>query len=360
MNVEFNPLLVAIFLLFALALLVWAIARFRLQGPDLSAYDRPAGRCLSASGGPSDAHRAVVASLGGAARLLDGVPRSRHVAVLREYLDTLFPDDAQGVTVTPTDAGGVRAEWVLAPGADPSRRLLYIHGGAFIMGSPRSHRRLTSRFSEISGAAVLAIDYRLMPEHPRIAGIQDCRSAYRWMLENGPQGAGPAARVYVAGDSAGGNLMLSLLAWVRDQGLRAPDAAVALSPLTDATLGSPSLKANRPTDPMLGPFFAALARIPRMLLLWGAWLQTRIRPSDPLVSPVYGDLAGLPPLLVQSSEAEMLHDDARRYANKAAAAGSPVTLQTWTHMVHVWQIFHPDLPEGREAFEEIRRFLAKH
>ncbi|GAA4412003.1 alpha/beta hydrolase [Quisquiliibacterium transsilvanicum] len=358
MNV--HPLLVALFLLFALALLAWAIARFRLQGPDLSMFDRPAGRCLSPPGPASDAHRAVVASLGGAARLLDGVPRSRHVAVLRQYIDTLFPDDAQGVSVTPADAGGVRAEWVLAPGADPARRLLYIHGGAFIMGSPRSHRRLTSRFSEISGAAVLAIDYRLMPEHPRIAGIQDCRSAYGWMLDNGPQGAGPAARVYVAGDSAGGNLTLSLLAWIRDHGLRAPDAAVALSPLTDATMGSPSLKQNRPTDPMLGPFFGALAKIPHSLLLWGAWLQTRIRPSDPLVSPVYGNLAGLPPLLIQSSEAEMLHDDARRYANKAAAAGSPVTLQTWTHMVHVWQIFHPDLPEGREAFEEIRSFLATH
>ena len=111
---------------------------------------------------------------------------------------------------------------------------------------------------------------------------------------------------------------------------------------------------------MLGPFFGALAKIPRTLLLWGAWLQTRIRPSDPRISPVYGDLAGLPPLLVQASEAEMLRDDARRYANKAAAAGSPVTLQTWAHMVHVWQIFHPELPEGREALEEIRRFLARH
>ena len=355
-----HPLPVALLLLFALALLAWAIARFHLRGPDLSAFDRPAGRCLSPPGGPSDAHRAVVASLGGAARLLDGVPRRRQVAVLRDYLDNLFPDDAPGMTVTPMDAGGVRAEWVLAPNADPSRRLLYIHGGAFIMGSPRSHRRLTSRFSEVSGAAVLAIDYRLMPEHPRIAGIEDCRTAYRWMLQNGPQGAAPADSVYVAGDSAGGNLTLSLLAWVRDQGLRAPDAAVALSPLTDATMGSPSLKENRATDPMLGPFFGALAKIPRALLLWGAWLQTRIRPSDPLVSPVYGNLAGLPPLLVQASEAEMLRDDARRYANKAAAAGSPVQLQTWTHMVHVWQIFHPDLPEGREAFEEIRSFLSKH
>lgn len=351
-------LLALLLALLAIALLVWAVARFLLQGPDLSAFDRSAGRCLSPPGEPGDAHRAVVASLGGAFDLLEGVPRNRQVAVLRDYLDTLFPEHPSDVSITPTSAAGVRAEWVLAPGADPSRRLLYIHGGAFMMGSPKSHRRLTSRFSEISGAAVLAIDYRLMPEHRRIAGIEDCRTAYRWLLANGPQGAAPASRVYVAGDSAGGNLTLSLLAWIRDQGMRAPDAAVALSPLTDATLGSPSLKENLASDPMLGPLFGAMAKVPRALLLWGAWLQTRINPCDPIVSPVMGELGGLPPVLVQASEAEMLRDDARRYVNKAVAAGSPVQLQTWRHMVHVWQIFHPELPQGREAFEEIRSFLA--
>jgi acetyl esterase/lipase len=162
----------------------------------------------------------------------------------------------------------------------------------------------------------------------------------------------------VAGDSAGGNLTLSLIAWVRDAGLRAPDAAVALSPATDATLASPSLRAHVASDPMLGPLFGWLARIPRALLLWAGWWQTRINPRDPVVSPVYGDLSRLPPVLVQASEAEMLRDDARRYVNRAVAAGSPVQLQTWDHMVHVWQIFHPELTEGREAIEEIRKFLA--
>lgn len=352
--------LAIVLVLLAAALLCWAVARFLLQGPDLSAFDRPGGRPMSRPGGPSDGHRAVVASLGGAARVLEGVPRSRHVAVLRDYLDDLFPDDPTAAAVTPTSAAGVRAEWVLAPGADPARRLLYLHGGAFVMGSPRSHRRLTRAFSELAGAAVLAIDYRLMPEHPRIAGVEDCRTAYRWMLEHGPDGPGAAAAVCVAGDSAGGNLTLSLLAWVRDQGLQAPDAAVALSPVTDTTLASPSLKENLPTDPMLGPLFGALARIPRPLLLWATWLRTRINPRDPVVSPVYGDLAGLPPVLIQASAAEMLRDDALRYANKARAAGSPVEVQTWAHMVHVWQIFHPDLPEGREALEEIGRFLDRH
>jgi acetyl esterase/lipase len=199
-----------------------------------------------------------------------------------------------------------------------------------------------------------------MPEHPRLAGIEDCRSSYRWMLDNGPDGAAPASAVFVAGDSAGGNLTLSLIAWVRDQGLRAPDAAVALSPATDGTLGSPSLLANIETDAMLGPLFKHMSRVPRSVLLWFAWFQHRIRPNDPVVSPAFGDLAGLPPLLIHASDIEMLLDDSVRYANKASAAGSPVTLQTWNHVVHVWHIFNPELTEARQAFDEIGRFLNLH
>jgi len=341
-----------------LFILFWAVAHFHLRGPDLSAFDRPTGQRFSHGPAPGAEHQAVVAVLGQVAGQLQGVPRRQHIPVLRKVMDDMFPVSGLAATFTPVDAGGVPAEWVLAPGADASRRLLYIHGGAYTMGSPKSHRRLTSKFSEITGGAVLAVDYRLMPEHPRRAGIEDCRTAYRWLLGNGPQGPAPAAKVWVAGDSAGGNLTLSLIAWVRDAGLRAPDGAVALSPATDGTLASPSLRSNVATDPMLGPLFAWLAKIPRTVLLWAGWLQTRINPRDPVVSPVYGDLSRLPPVLVQASEAEMLRDDARRYTNRAAAAGSPVQLQTWDHMVHVWQIFHPDLSEGREAFEEIRKFLA--
>jgi acetyl esterase/lipase len=348
----------SVLVVLVLLVVFWAVARVLLRGPDLSGFDQPTGARFSRGGAPSAEHEAVVASLGQVAALLKGVPRRQHLRVLRQYMDDLFPSSEPGVTLTPVDAGGVRAEWVLAPGADGARRTLYIHGGAFTMGSPKSHRRLTASFSRITGGAVLAIDYRLMPEHPRAAGIEDCRKAYRWLLEHGPQGASPAVKVWVAGDSAGGNLTLSLIAWARDAGLRLPDAAVALSPLTDATLGSPSLRTHLATDPMLGPLFGRLAKVPRALLLWAAWLQTRIKPCDPVVSPVHGDLSRLPPVLVQASGAEMLYDDARRYVNRAAAAGSPAQLQTWDHMVHVWQIFHPDLAEGREALEEIRKFLA--
>ncbi len=344
----------------AVVLVLWLIQIFYLRGPDLRAFDRPVGQRHSIDAAPSAEHLAVVASLGTIAGSLKNVPRRQHLAWLRNYMDNAFPLDEGATRITPVDVAGVKAEWVLAPNADPRRRLLYIHGGAWTMGSPKSHRRLTSKFSEVANAAVLVIDYRLMPEHTRIAGIEDCRTAYRWMLDHGPEGAAPASAVFVAGDSAGGNLTLSLIAWIRDQGLRAPNAAVALSPATDATLGSPSLKGNLATDPMLGPLFKVLAKVPRTVLLWGGWAQNRMRPSHPVVSPVFGDLAGLPPLLVHASEAEMLIDDSRRYVNKATAAGSVVTLQTWPHMVHVWHLFHPELPEGREAFEEIGRFLREN
>ncbi len=300
----------------------------------------------------------MVASLRPIFDTLKRTPRSQHLALLREHMDHAFPELETSAQLTPIELQGMRAEWVLAPGADPRRRLLYLHGGAYMMGSAKSHRRLTAKFSEMADAAVLAIDYRLMPEHPRLAGVEDCRSAYGWMLEHGPDGTGPADAIFVAGDSAGGNLTLSLLAWVRDQGLRAPNAAVALSPATDSSCSSPSLSANLASDAMLGPLFRSLAKIPRPLLRWGAWFSNRLRPSHAVISPVFGDLSNLPPLLVQASEAEILLDDSRRYVNKALAAGSPVRLQTWSHVVHVWQIFYPQLAEGREALEEIRQFFA--
>jgi epsilon-lactone hydrolase len=207
---------------------------------------------------------------------------------------------------------------------------------------------------------VLAIDYRLMPEHRRSDGIDDCRTAYRWILDNGPDGEnGPPDALFVAGDSAGGNLTLMLTAWARDAGLRAVDGAVALSPATDSTFGSPSLTTNVATDPMLGPIFRSMARVPRWLMLWFAVLTNRASPRNPQLSPVYGDLAGLPPTLVQASEDEILIDDARRYANKARAAGSPVELETWHGMVHVWQIFVTTLPEARDAFDEIGAFFER-
>lgn len=257
----------------------------------------------------------------------------------------------------PTDADGVPAEWVMAPGSDPDRRVLYIHGGGFIMGCPKSHRTITSKFSEITGCSVLAIDYRLMPEHRHSDCIADCRAAYQWILENGPDGPGKTRQLFIGGDSAGGNLALSLVAWVRDNKLRAPDAVVALSPLTDITFSGASIRQNESTDIMLKPMMGALNKLPQFLKSWWVVWTYHVRPGDPVASPLLGDLSNLPPTLVQVSEAEMLLDDARRYVYKACASGSPVKLQTWSGMVHIWQIFDPHLPQAGEAWKEIGKFI---
>lgn len=347
-------------------LVIWfAVARF-LAGADLSGFDLPdnttqAHRQRFSTGDSLNAeHRQVLKVLAQLSGQTKNLPLSQHLKALRRFMDTLSEGHRLNAHFAAVDAGGVRGEWVVAPGADSSRRTLYIHGGAWAMGSPLSHRVITSRFSELTGGAVLAIDYRLMPEHRRKAGIEDCRTAYRWILENGPEGPQPVSALVVAGDSAGGNLTLSTIAWARDAGLRPADAAVALSPATDGTLSGKTLKSNLASDAMLGPLFAPLTRLPHSALLWLSLLLYRVRPCDPQVSPIHGDLANLPPLLIHASEDEMLLDDARRYQRKALAAGSAVTLQTWQHVVHVWHMFGEQLTEAGQAFEQIGLFLQAH
>lgn len=339
---------------------VIAITIFYLRGENLQAFDAPRPTALGQQGQASPQHAAVVESLGGMAEIGSGGPRRQRLTVMREYLDAMGRDVEFDGVITPVVAEDIRGEWVVAAGADTGRRMLYIHGGAWIMGSPLSHRAITTHYANLIGGAVFSLDYRLMPENSRQDGIDDCRSAWRWLLANGPDGASEPSCAFVSGDSAGGNLTLSLIAWIRDQGLRAPNAAVALSPATDATFGSPSMRDNVATDHMLGPQFGKLTRIPNWILNWGAWASSRIRPSHPSVSPVFDDLSGLPPTLVHASAAEMLLDDAVRYVNKACADGSPVDLQTWEDMVHVWHIFVADLPEAQQAFVEIDKFLRAH
>jgi acetyl esterase/lipase len=302
--------------------------------------------------------RAVLSELSDFASRPMGRGRAR-IHSIRSFMDEMADRRETDAEFIPVQTADLRGEWVMTEGASSSRRILYIHGGAFFAGSPRSHRPITNRLAHLTGCAVFAVDYRLMPEHPRIRGIEDCRRAYQWILDNGPSGPEEASFVVVAGDSAGGNLTLSVLAWVRDQGLRQADAGVALSPATDAALDAPSLRENVASDPMLGPAFGMLARVPQLLLLWYTLFTTRMRPADPRISPLRGNLAGLPPILIQVSDSEMLLDDARRYVAKAQAAESPVVLQAWPDMVHVWQVFTPDLPEAEEAYLKIGEFLRK-
>ena len=324
-------------------------------------HDCPKGEMYHLDAAGALTLRAVLARMRSSVKELDRVALRQRLQAVRSALDTLFLDIPIASRCVTVDAAGVAAEWVVAKGANPDWRMLYIHGGAFCSGSPLSHRTLTNRLSEITGCAVLAIDYRLLPEHPLMAAIVDCRSAYDWLLAHSCEGHSAAAqRLYIAGDSAGGNLTLSLLQWLRDTGRRLPDAAIALSPITDAALLSASIQYNYKSDHVLRPLFSLLKRIPWPLYWFATLLATRMSTSNPLLSPLLGRLDGLPPTLVQVSDSEMLLDDARRYVNKATAAGSPVSLQCWEGMPHVWQIFHPTLPSATRALDEIGHFCAQY
>ena len=338
----------------------WAVARFYLSGEDLSRYDGGVARAIGSGADgqrePSVEHHDAVALLARMGEQNSG--SGNRLEQMRDGMDAMGESaDLTGITIKPVDVDGVPCEWVLAEDANPGRRLLYLHGGAFTAGSPKSHRPITTKYTRMAGVSVLAVDYRLVPENKRIDCLTDCQTAYRWILENGPDGAGTADVLFVSGDSAGGNLTLAVIAWARDAGLRAADGAIALSPATDAAFASPSLISNIATDHMLGPLFGRITKLPKSVVAWFAWLSNRVHPCDPRISPLRGDLANLPPTLVHASEAEMLLDDARRYVNKATAAGSEATLETWHHMLHVWHIFEPSLPEAQEAFDHIHRFM---
>ena len=349
-----------IWLVSGLIVMLVAITLFYLRGEDLRKFDMPRPEPTGITGKSSEQHQAVVKFLGGLSRLSSDVPRKQQLTQTREFLDSIGADVEFDGEILAVEDDGIYGEWIVAPGADTRRRMLYIHGGAWVMGSSLSHRAITTHYANLIGGAVFVLDYRLMPEHTRQDGIDDCRAAWRWLQDNGPREINSSAQLFISGDSAGANLALSLIAWIRDEGLRAPDAVVVLSPLTDGTFTSPSIKTNLATDHLLGPLYSKLNFVPRWILLWFTFYNNRIRPSHPSVSPVFGNLAGLPPTLVHASDTEILLDDAVRYVNKAQVAGSPVTLQTWKNMIHVWHIFVSDLPEAQEAFAAIDNFLRAH
>ena len=330
---------------------VGAFLAARYRAPDHSAYDSPKTAPVIADADVSPEHDDVVRTLGEFNR--NNTSKDIHVA--RKRMEDLFYRDVEA-RVAPVSVDGMPGEWVLADGADPTRRLLYLHGGAFRVGSPRSHRHITSELSRRTGVAVLAVDYRMQPEVKTVQCHEDARTAYRWILRNGPDGTSELKSLFVAGDSAGGNLTLSVIAWARDQGIRQVDGAVAFAPLTDATFGSPTWKSNTETDPFLGPAVGPLLSIPKFVIaIASRW--TSGRPvNDPMLSPLLGSLAALPRTLIQVSRDEMLYGDSQRYANKAKAHGSEVTLQVWPRMVHVFQGF-ADLPESSAALGHAADFI---
>jgi epsilon-lactone hydrolase len=254
---------------------------------------------------------------------------------------------ADDVACTPIDAGGVRAEWIVPPGAASERVLLYLHGGGYVLCSVSTHRGLISRIAQAAGVRALGVDYRLAPEHPFPAAVEDATAAYRWLVSHGTA----PGHIAIAGDSAGGGLTLATLVALRDAGDPLPAAAVCLSPWVDLEGTGPSNTTKAEADPFV--------RKEMIQFMAEQYLGGR-DPRTPLAAPLYADLHGLPPLLIQVGTAEILLDDATRTADRAKEAGVEVSLEVWDDMIHVWQLFAPLLPEGQQAIERIGAFIRQH
>jgi acetyl esterase/lipase len=265
---------------------------------------------------------------------------------LRTLYDGLFaPLPLPGTVALETiEAGGVPAERLSGSAAAPGRTILYLHGGGYVIGSPRSHRHLTATLVDAAGATLIVPDYRLAPEHPYPAALDDALAAYESLLENGQD---PDLLV-VAGDSAGGGLTLATLIAARDKGLDLPAAAALISPWVDLAATGASLETARERDPIVQK---------DGLLDWAGLYLAGRDAATPLASPLYADLAGLPPLLIQVGTEEVLLDDAIRLDERARAQGVATSLEIWDDMIHVWHFFHPQLEEGRQAIGKLGQFV---
>jgi acetyl esterase/lipase len=238
----------------------------------------------------------------------------------------------------------LRAEWLRPAHPVGVRTILYLHGGGYVIGSCNTIRPLAAQLATAASARVLTVDYRLAPEHPFPAAVEDAVVAYRWLLDEGYDPGSLA----IGGDSAGGGLTVATLVAARDIGLPLPAAAVCISPWVDLTLSAPSIDANAKNDPQVQR--SGLARM-------AGWYLAGQDPTMPLASPLFADLSGLPPMLIHAGSVEALVDDARGLAQAASGAGVDVTLECWEDMIHVWHAFAPGLPEGTAGIKRVGAWL---
>jgi monoterpene epsilon-lactone hydrolase len=286
------------------------------------------------------------------------------IKMLREYQTSLTEPSVEGlrdglnqlasmaqlpedVKCEPVDAGGVPAEWITTPDVISQRVILYLHGGGYVGGSISTHRDLVARISRVSKARILIIEYRLAPEHPFPAALEDAVAAYRWLISN--EGIKPD-NLIVAGDSAGGGLTVACLVNLRDEGVALPAAAVCLSPWTDLAGTGESVKSKAEIDPFVTPELGEF--------MANSYLKDT-DPLNPLASPLYANLQGLPPMFIQVGTSEILLDDSVRLAERAKAVGVDVKLDIWEDMIHVFAVFAGLAPEGRQAIDRIGEFIQK-
>ncbi len=275
-------------------------------------------------------------------------PRPAEISEMRANTDARglafgLPAD---VTVTKVDANGVKAEWTSTPGAAQDAAILYVHGGGYVIGSLDSHRHMVAEIGRQSGVRVLALDYRLAPEHPFPAPVDDTVAAYRFLLNSGIR----PSRIIIAGDSAGGGLVVGAMLAIRDAGLPGCGAGWCISPWVDMEALGASFADRAETDPT----------VQKATILFMA--QTYLGSADPrspYAAPIHGDLKGLPPLLIQVGACETLLDDSLQLARLAGMADVPVDLQVWPEMIHIWHIFHPVLGAGKRAIADGGAYVQK-
>jgi len=286
------------------------------------------------------------AEIGAIRRILEANPRPAGLGERRQRLDALgeqYPLPAD-VRVEAAAANGVSAEWTATPEADSEKVILYLHGGGYTTGSLKSHRHMVAQAGREARARTMALDYRLAPEHPFPAAVEDAVIGYRFLLSRGFS----ANRIAVAGDSAGGGLTVALLVSLRDAGLPLPACAWCISPWIDLEGTGASMTAKGTVDPMVQQAY--------LIELAAAYLGGA-NPRTPLAAPLYADLKGLPPMLIQVGSAETLLDDAVRLAGAAGAADVRVRLEVWPDMIHVWQLFYQQVAAGRRALAEAGAFI---
>ncbi|MEW6777731.1 MAG: alpha/beta hydrolase, partial [Bdellovibrionota bacterium] len=241
-------------------------------------------------------------------------------------------------------AGPVSCEWVTAEGASGDKTIFYLHGGGYCLGSVESHRHMISYLSDAAGARALSVDYRLAPEHPHPAAVEDAVSAYQWLLK---QGTDPE-QIVIGGDSAGGGLTVATLVALRDKKIPLPAGAVCLSPWVDLEGVGESMTSKAGVDPMVQK--DGLDRL-------AAYYLAEHHPQTPLAAPLHADLSGLPPMLIHVGTHETLLDDSLRLADRAKKAGVDVTLEPWEEMVHVWHFFAPIVPESMKGIARLGEYI---
>ncbi len=254
----------------------------------------------------------------------------------------------RGITICAKQADGVHAEWIEPAGVDTENTLLYFHGGGYCICSLDTHRGLAARLALASRARVLIIDYRLAPENPYPAALEDALTAYRWLLTQGI----PARQIAIGGDSAGGGLTVATAVSLRDSGEALPGALFLLSPWTDLTFSGKSMLTLKKIDPIFGGEGNRFGFAP-------AYLGDQA-PTNPLISPLFADLHGLPPTLIHVGCDEVLLDDSTRLDENLKAVNVDSKLVIWDGMWHVFQVFAPYVPEAQRAISQIGDFLQEH